>query len=156
QYSLVNMPQKDSIGQYILDTVVELFDMGIKDKKYIGWLPSNLYVDFSYRLHEKLSLGLLYRGEFYRRTYIQAVTLSANSNINHWLSLHASWSFIDNTVANLGFGFSARLGFITWYMVTDNVLAFVFPQKAKTINLHMGCNLTFGHPKKKSRTAAKL
>lgn len=156
QYSLVNMPQKDSIGQYILDTVVELFDMNIKDKKYIGWLPSNVYVDFSYKFHEKFSLGLLYRGEFYRKSYIQAVTLSANSNINHWLSLHASWSLIDNTVANLGFGFSARLGFITWYMVTDNVLAFVFPQKAKTLNLHMGCNLTFGHAKKKSRTAAKL
>ncbi|MBQ2352592.1 MAG: hypothetical protein II394_10300, partial [Bacteroidales bacterium] len=66
------------------------------------------------------------------------------------------WSFNNNTALNLGLGFSARLGFITWYMVTDDVIGLVFPQKAKTVNMRMGCNLTFGHPKKKSRTAAKL
>ncbi|MBR6067755.1 MAG: hypothetical protein IKP45_08125 [Bacteroidales bacterium] len=141
---------------HIVDTMVYLFDMDIHNRGYMTWLPANIYIGATYQYHEKLGFGFLYRGEFYHKTYNQSFTLSVNSNLTHWLSLHGSWSFNNNTALNLGLGFSARLGFITWFMVTDDVIGLVFPQKAKTVNMRMGCNLTFGHPKKKSRTAAKL
>ena len=143
-------------AEHIADTLVELFDMEIKNKSYMTWLPSNIYLGATYQLHEKIGFGFLYRGEFYRKTYNQSITLSANSNITHWLSLHASWSLNNNTAMNLGLGFSARLGFITWFMVTDDVIGLVFPQKAKTVNIRMGCNLTFGHEKKVSKSATRL
>jgi len=141
---------------HIIDTAVYLFDMDIRDKTYMTWLPSNIYLGATYQFHKKLGFGFLYRGEFYHKTYNQSFTLSANSNITHWLSLHGSWSFNNNTALNLGIGLSARLGFITWYIVTDDVIGLIFPQKAKTINMRMGCNLTFGHEKKVSKTASKL
>ena len=158
---------KDSLGKlrygvdttkykHIADSLIDMFDMKVVDKGYMTWLPSNIFLGATYQLNEKIGFGVLYRGEIYRKTYNQSLTLSANSNINHWLSLHGSWSLINNTIMNVGLGFSARLGFITWYMVTDDVIGLIFPQKAKTINWRMGCNLTFGHPKKVLRTVSRL
>jgi len=140
----------------IADTIIDMFDMKVADKGYMTWLPSNVYLGATYQLNDKIGFGVLYRGEVYRKSYNQSLTLSANSNINHWLSLHGSWSLINNTIMNVGMGFSARLGFITWYMVTDDVIGLIFPQKAKTINWRMGCNLTFGHPKKVLKTVSRL
>lgn len=158
---------KDSLGKlrygidttkykHIADSLIDMFDMKVVDKGYMTWLPSNIFLGATYQLNEKIGFGVLYRGEIYRKTYNQSLTLSANSNINHWLSLHGSWSLINNTIMNVGLGFSARLGFITWYMVTDDVIGLIFPQKAKTINWRMGCNLTFGHPKKVLKTVSRL
>ena len=158
---------KDSLGKlrygidttkykHIADSLIDMFDMKVVDKSYMTWLPSNIFLGATYQLNDKIGFGVLYRGEIYRKTYNQSLTLSANSNINHWLSLHGSWSLINNTIMNVGLGFSARLGFITWYMVTDDVIGLIFPQKAKTINWRMGCNLTFGHPKKVLKTVSRL
>ena len=141
---------------HIMDTLVDVFDMEIQNKNYMTWLPSNVFVGATYQFHEKLGFGFLYRGEIYRKTYNQAISLSVNSNITHWLSLHASWSLINNTVMNLGLGLSVRAGFITWFIVTDDVIGLVFPQKAKTVNMRMGCNLTFGHKKKVLKSSTKL
>ncbi|MBR5984197.1 MAG: hypothetical protein IK025_10840 [Bacteroidales bacterium] len=142
--------------EHVMDTIVELFEMDIRDKSYMTWLPSNIYVGATYQFHEKLGFGFLYRGEIYRKTYNQQVTLSVNSNLTHWLSLHASWSLLNNTILNLGAGLSARLGFVTWFIVTDDVIGLVFPQRAKTINMRMGCNLTIGHKKKVLKSATRL
>ena len=141
---------------HVMDTLVDLFEMEVRDKSYMTWLPSNVFVGATYQFHEKLGFGFLYRGEIYRKTYNQALSLSVNSNLTHWLSLHASWSLINNTVMNLGLGFSVRAGFITWFVVTDDVIGLVFPQKAKTVNMRMGCNLTFGHKKKVLNSATRL
>lgn len=142
--------------EHIVDTVVELFEMDIANKSYTTWLPTNIFVGATYQLHEKIGFGALYRGEFYHGDYMQSVTLSANSNLNHWLSLHASWSWMNNNALNVGFGFSARAACFTWYMVTDDVIGVIFPQKAKSLSIRMGCNMTFGHPKKVSKTQTRL
>lgn len=158
---------KDSLGKlrygidttkykHIADTLIDMFDMKVENKNYMSWLPANVFLGATYQLNDKIGFGVLYHGEVYRKSYMQSLSLSANSNINHWLSLHASWSLINNTIMNVGLGFSARLGFITWYMVTDDVIGLIFPQKAKTLNWRMGCNLTFGHPKKVLKTASRL
>ena len=141
---------------HITDTLIDLFDIKVKNKSYMSFLPSNVFVGASYKLHDKIGFGILYRGQIYRKAYNQSLTLSANSNITHWLSLHLSWSLINNSAANVGFGFSVRAGFVTWYAVTDNVIGLLLPQKARTLNLRMGCNLTFGHPKKVLRSASRL
>lgn len=143
-------------AQHIADTLIDLFDMEIRDKSYMTWLPSNVYLGATYKFNDKLGFGVLYRGEIYRNTYMQSVTLSVNSNITHWLSLHGSWSLMNGTALNVGLGFSARLGFITWYMVTDDIIGIIFPQRAKTLNIRMGCNLTFGHQKKVLSTTSRL
>lgn len=141
---------------HVMDTLVDLFEMDIHTRNYMTWLPSNIYLGATYQLYKQLGFGFLYRGEFYHKTYNQSFTLSVNSNITHWLSLHGSWSYNNNTALNFGLGFSARLGFVTWFIVTDDVVGLVFPQIAKTVNMRMGCNLTFGHEKKASKTASKL
>ncbi|MBO7481972.1 MAG: hypothetical protein J6T63_07690 [Bacteroidales bacterium] len=141
---------------HIMDTLADLFEMDIREKSYMTWLPSNVFVGATYQLHEKVGFGLLYRGEIYRKSYNQALSLSVNSNLTHWLSLHASWSLINNTMMNLGFGFSMRAAFMTWFVVTDDVIGLIFPQKAKTVNMRMGCNLTFGHKKKVTKTSTRL
>lgn len=142
--------------EHIADTLVQLFDMELEDKTYTSMLSSNFYVGATYKLHDKISLGLLYHGEIYKRTYMQSITVSANSDLNHWLSLHLSYSYMNNSLSNVGFGFSIRAAFMTWYMVSDDVIGMIWPQKAKGINFRMGCNLTFGHPKKVLVTSSRL
>lgn len=130
------------------DTIFNTFNFKPIETLYISSLQGNIYLGVKYKFHNMLHFTALYRGEFYRKSYIQSLTIGANSNITDWLSAHLTWTYGNNTIANLGLGLSARLGFVNWYLVSDNVVGMIWPQKTKNINFRVGCNLVFGREKK--------
>lgn len=137
----------------ILDTLVNKFRFQPKDDSgYTTWLSSSLYLGGEYKLHEKLNLGALYRGEFYRKSYMQSLALFAKSNLTSCFSAHVSYAFANNSFTNLGVGLTLRLGFVNWYIVTDNLPGLIWPQKSKNMNIRMGCNLVFGYKKIESKS----
>jgi hypothetical protein len=146
----------DQSVQNFKDTLLNTFNFELLETGYLTWLPSSLYLGGEYKLHKLLSVGALYRGEFYRKSYIQSFTLAANSNLTNWLSAHVSYSIANNYFGNLGFGLNARLGFVNWYFVTDNLTGMIWPQKARNVNIRMGCNLVFGYKKIKSNASQRM
>lgn len=139
----------------LADTLLNTFNFDLLETSYVTWLPSSIYVGGKYKFHPLLHFTALYRGEFYRKTYMQSVTLGVNSNLTDWLSAHLTWSIANNSISNVGLGLTARAGFFNWYIVTDSFTNALFPQKAKNLNLRMGCNIVFGYKKIKSNASMR-
>jgi hypothetical protein len=129
-----------------VDTLLNTFMFELQENSYLTWLPGSIYLGGVYKFHKKVHFGGVFRSEFYRKTMLPALTLSVNSNLTKWLSAHASYTIANNYGGNIGFGMSARLAFVQWYFVTDNLIGAIFPQKTKNLNLRMGCNIVFGKP----------
>jgi hypothetical protein len=138
----------------LMDTLINTFKFDLLETSYITWLPSNLYLGGKYKFHEKLHFNVLYRGEFYRKSYLQSLTIGASSNITNWLAAYLTWSYANNSINNIGFGLNVRAAIFNWYIVTDSFTNMMFPQKAKNFNIRMGCNMTFGY--KKIRSSASM
>jgi hypothetical protein len=134
------------------DSILEIFRPIDDNNSYITWLPTDMYLGGQYHFHDMLDFGALYRLEFYQKHVLQSLTLSANSNLTPWISAHLSYSIMNNSANNLGFGLMIRGAALQWYFVSDNVLGAIFPQNTRNINLRMGCNLVFGYKKLKSES----
>lgn len=136
----------------LTDSLIDMFSPNASDNGYVTWLPTDVYLGGQYHLNEKLDFGALYRMEFYRKNLLHSLTLSANSNITDWLSLYLSYSIMDNSYNNLGFGFTVRGAMLQYYIVSDNVLGAIMPQNTSNLNIRMGCNLVFGYKKIRSES----
>jgi hypothetical protein len=145
---------QESMDKFV-DTLINTFKFDLVETGYVTWLPSSMYLGGKYKFHELLHFTALYRGEFYRKSYMQSFTLGVNSNLTNWLSAHLTWSMANGYAGNLGFGLSARAAIFNWYIVTDSFTNMIYPQKAKNINLRMGCNIVFGYKKIKSNASMR-
>lgn len=145
---------EESLDKFV-DTLFNTFKYDLVETGYVTWLPSSLYLGGKYKFHELLHFTALYRGEFYRKTYMQSFTLGVNSNLTNWLSAHLTWSLANGSASNLGIGISARAAIFNWYIVTDGLTNFMVPHKAKNLNLRMGCNIVFGYKKIKSNASMR-
>jgi hypothetical protein len=116
-------------------------------------LPVKLYVGGSYQIIDQIGIGILSRTEYYKKRLREQLTLSANFSPLKFLSFSLSYTIMNNTYNNFGFGFSSRLGPFNLYMISDNIpLAYaveqssqmIIPYRAKVLNLRIGLNLAFG------------
>ena len=137
-----------------VDSLMNIFLFELQENSYLTFLPSSLYAGGMYKFHDKLHFGALYRAEFYRKTLLPSITLSVNSNLTNWFSAHASYTIANNYGGNVGLGLSMRLGFVSTYFVTDNLIGMIFPQKMRNLNWRMGCNLVFGRKKEIKSSAS--
>ena len=107
-------------------------------------IPTKIFLGGTYDLNHHINVGLLERyftsGDFRQNT----LTVSANALLGKILSLTGSYSWIGNSLNNLGLGFALRLGAIQIYAVNDNILALIDPAKVEIINVRFGINLLFG------------
>ncbi len=104
--------------------------------------------------------GALVHGELFRGSIRPSLTLSYTQNVGRILQATASYSMTNRAYNNLGLGMSLNLGFLQFYVVTDNILAartaklsndnqsFTYPYNAKNIHIRTGINLTFGRVNK--------
>ncbi|MCK9254417.1 MAG: hypothetical protein GX793_03385 [Bacteroidales bacterium] len=139
----------------LVDTLINTFKFDLLETNYMTWLPSSLYLGAKYKFHEKLHFNVLYRGEIYKKSYLQSLTIGASSNITDWLSAYLTWSYANNSLNNIGIGLNVRAAIFNWYVVTDSFTNMIYPQKTKNFNIRMGCNMTFGYKKIKSSASIR-
>jgi hypothetical protein len=60
------------------------------------------------------------------------------------LEASISWSYMNRSFTNVGFGLAYGNEPIQAYVITDNIVGFVLPFEVKTVNLRFGINLFFG------------
>lgn len=150
-----NEEEMEESIQEFTDTLFNTFKPELVETGYVTWLPSSIYLGGKYKFHNLLHFTALYRGEFYRKSYMQSLTFGVNSNLTHFLSAHLTYSIANNSMNNIGLGLTARLGPVNWYIVTDSFTQALFPQKAKNLNIRMGCNIVFGYKKIKSSASMR-
>ncbi|MFH2142028.1 MAG: DUF5723 family protein [Bacteroidota bacterium] len=146
----------DSLNEEVFDnwkdSVIQIFEPEYQPDKYTSFLTPQLYIGGTYQLFEKYNFGFLYRGALFQQRYLSSITLSGTGNIKKWFSATITYSIINNAFMNMGAGVIFKAGPAQFYLVSDNVLAPIWPQSTRDFNIRMGINLLFGCNKKVSST----
>ena len=107
-------------------------------------------------LTEKQRVGLLAYGSFINNKLNPAISASYYIEVKKWLSATVTYSAYNRSWFNMGFGYSINLGPIQWYLVTDNFMAAIDPDKHRNMNLRFGVNWNFGRNDKKDKSDASF
>ncbi len=141
----------DFLEEFV-DSIRNSFDITVTQEPYITSLPAQLFLGGSYQIREKLSLGVVNRNLFLRRKIHSSLTLTATSELTEGILATLSWSYLNNSIKNIGAGFAFYGKGVQLHVVSDNILGFFYPFDSRTINLRMGASVMFGCPRdKKSR-----
>jgi len=131
--------------EILLDSLANTFDIKESDNNYSAWLPGIVYLSGIYHLTEKDKVGLLIRSDIFNGRIYPSYTLSYNKRFANFFSATATYSVMNRSYTNIGFGFSLQLGPVQLYAINDNIYGLFFPTSAKNTNIHFGLNLVFGY-----------
>jgi outer membrane protein OmpA-like peptidoglycan-associated protein len=135
-----------SNSQSVLDSLNDSFKPKETNDAYTTYLSTHLFAGANYVFNENRFAGILLRGQFFKGSLIPSATLSMNQQVGRHLTLALSYSAMNRSYNNIGFGVAANAGPAQLYLVSDNVLGAFKPIDAQTFNVHFGINLIFGRP----------
>ena len=144
--------------QQIMDDFLDSLDNNLiihqnKGNKYTTALPTKIYLGGTYLVNKNMQIGLLSRTEFFKKKMYQQLTFSTSFFPNSGFTPTFSYSLMNKSYFNLGFGLSVKVGWVNLYFVSDNIPVifaeevndgYPVPHKTKSANFHFGMNLLFG------------
>lgn len=140
----------------MLDSLENSFTVSNSAKSYRTTLGAKVYVGASYIVSKKFDLSFLSRSYFYNSNVNQAFTFSANTHMRG-LSASISYSILNGTYNNIGFGLALGGAPLQLYVISDNASAAIWGHKTSSFNLRFGLNIAFGcRQKKKSEDTPLL
>jgi hypothetical protein len=146
----------DSVAQehanQFKDSVIKIFEPQLTKKAYSYWLAPKMYLGGTYTFTDKFNVGLLFRGDFFLKRLHGGVTLSGNANLAKWFMGTVSYTVENNSFKQIGAGILLKMAFFQFYVVTDNVCGFIWPDAARNFNIRLGINMLFGCNKKNAKT----
>ncbi|MCH4895218.1 hypothetical protein E0494_00675 [Marinilabiliaceae bacterium JC040] len=122
------------------DDLKEEFKLKRKKESYRQALPAKLYVGGEYKVNNWMTAGVLSRTLFFGGDIFSSLTFSGNFFTEKKLSGTVSYSIVNNSYANIGLGFTAKIIGLQLFMVTDNIIATNFTS-TRTMNFRMGVNI---------------
>ena len=135
-------------AQSVLDSLNDTFKPTETNDPYTTYLSTHIFAGANYVIRENTFAGILLRGQFFKGILIPSATLSINQQVGRHLSLALSYSAMNRSYNNIGFGVAANAGPVQLYVVSDNVLGAFKPVDVQTFNMHVGINLIIGRPLK--------
>lgn len=115
---------------------------------YFHFLDPKLLLGASYHMSRTMSFNALFYNRFHRMKYQNGFTLSWLARPVKNLETSLSWSYMNRSFLNLGAGLAYGKSPLQLYLVTDNLLAPLFPMSTKNVNLRFGINIHIGCYKK--------
>lgn len=154
----VNM---DTILNNQLDAFKNSIDTVSTNNAYTTSTNAKINVGAEYGFFEnKLTVGLLSRTMFHRKSLYEELTASVNVKPIDWFDLSASYSVLNGRMSNIGAGLGLRTGFLHWFATADFIpLRYAktdiligssnlnVPYNTKGINLALGVSFVFGNKK---------
>jgi hypothetical protein len=134
----------EDVADNLLDSLEAVFRPRVEHTAYSTGLSPKLYAGGTFHLSPSVSLGILSRSEFRRRNIIQSFTFSVNTAVKRWLNFTASYTYSSHSFNNVGAGLSLRGGPIQFYIMTDYVLGYLYPDTSHALGGWFGLNLIFG------------
>ncbi len=134
----------DDAFDQMLDSVSNLYRIETIHETYSTSLSTQFYIGATFDIFPKLKFGALYHSQFYDKVYHPGFSLSLTALAGRWLSAGVTYSILNRSINNFGFGFGIKSGPLQLYAVSDNVLGMFLPMAAKNLNVRAGINLTFG------------
>ena len=91
-------------AQKTFDSIGKQFAVSERNGSYRSWLNTKIYLSGNYHINEKNFAGLLLYGQVYDKKIHPAVTVSYNTAIGRWLNASLSYSMLNRSYNNVGFG----------------------------------------------------
>jgi len=140
-----NDTTKPSGIKVLQDSLAKVFRLKETQNNYTTWLPGIFYLTGIYNLTEKDKVGALIRGDIFNGGIHPSLTLSYNKRFFNMFSAVASYSIMNRSYLNLGFGMSIQLSAFQFYILNDNFHGLLSPTTSKNTNVHFGMNFLFGY-----------
>lgn len=115
-------------------------------RPYVSVLPTQLILGGAYQYNTYVSLGAVMRNVLVNRRISSSVTASVNVSFRERFQGSLSWSYLNNTLMNVGAGLAYTGRGMQLYAVSDNFLGFIRPLDTRTVNFRFGMNLMLGCP----------
>lgn len=130
----------------LVDSLMNSFQTEINNSPYFSMVPAQLYLGATYMLNEKVTLGAVNRNVIFRSKLHSSFTVLMQTELAHRFMATASWSYLNNSVANVGAGIAYTGRGLQFHLVTDNLIGFFFPFDTRTVNVRAGVNILLGCP----------
>jgi hypothetical protein len=150
---------EDSVDvlERLTDSLEQVFSQTENTDSYTTSLYTRFYIGAQYQLNKQFNGNVLLYNEFVNKRYRPGLIMSLNTKLGQWLTASVNYSIYGRSFTNLGFGLSLRGGPIQWYITSDNVLGFMFPQGSKNLHIMTGFGIMIGKPDKdKGKTATRV
>lgn len=131
------------------DSIQNQFRFKNTKKGFITFLNPRIYFGGTYPLYKQVKVGAMARTELYPGRPIVGLTLSATAFSQKGSTVSVNYSIMNGSFTNLGVGFGLTNDRFQFFMLSDNVLAFMLPQSARNANFRFGFNFFIGCTEKK-------
>lgn len=157
EYAFKGIDVSDEIGnsgtssdqfQELLDTLENIFTVSNTSESYKTSLGTKIYFGASFAVSKKFDVGFLSRSYFYNSNLNQAYTFSANVRPFNGLAASLSYSIMNGSYNNIGFGLVLGGAPLQLYIISDNISAAFWGHKTTSFNLRFGLNIAFGSRQK--------
>jgi hypothetical protein len=128
----------------LVDSIINSMDVSVSQLPYSSFLPPQLYLGGTYQVRENLKVGVVNRNVILRSKIHSSFTLLAQANLADRFLTTLSWSYLNNSILNIGTGIAYHGQGFQFHLVTDNLLGFFNPFNTRTLNLRAGFNVMFG------------
>lgn len=135
----------------IRDSIQNQFRFKVTQKGFITFLNPRIYFGGTYPIHKQIKVGALARTELYPGRPIIGLTLSATAFTQKGSTLSVNYSIMNGSFVNLGVGAGFSNDRFQFFILSDNVMAFITPQTARNANLRFGFNFFIGCTEKKKK-----
>lgn len=139
-----NYKEIEDVFDDLTDSIADEFRVTDGIGTYKVPLPTKIYLGGTHQLNKKVNVGALSRTEIFNGNIQSSLTFSANARFFKNLSTSLSYSVVNNSYNNIGFGLASKIGPTQLYLVSDNVMAAIKPNSAHLANIRFGINFLFG------------
>ena len=127
----------------VLDTMVESLEITETQNRYKTGLPTKAYVSATISPIKSLRLSGIFHTEFYRGRVFPAIAVGASKDLGKIFTGGLMYSVRNGQFDLIGAQLLLKLGPTVFFLVSDNVLAFVRPFHSQQAHLRWGLNFTF-------------
>jgi hypothetical protein len=131
----------------MIDSLRNSFTEVVIHQPYFSSAPAQLFLAGSYQFKEHMSVGLVNRNVLFRNKVHSSFSVIYQIELASRFLATASWSYLNNSLLNLGAGVAYYGAGMQFHVVTDNLMGFFFPFDTRTLNLRVGINLMLGCPR---------
>jgi len=131
------------------DSIKNQFRFKETKKGFVTLLNPKIYFGGTYPLYKTIKVGAHARTELYPGRPIVGLTLSAMAFSPKGSSISVNYSIMNGSFNNVGLGFGFGGEKFQFFILSDNVMAFLFPQSARNVNMRFGFNFFMGCTDKK-------
>ncbi len=134
----------ENFTQQLTDTLTSFGKVKKSDASYKTYLNTKIFLGVKYELTKMINFGIVTRTLFYDKKAHQSLSLSCNTNLLRGLMMSFSYTLMNRSYNNFGFGFAGKLGPAQLYLLFDNYGVAINPKTVKNVAVHLGINWLFG------------